>query len=587
MILHRSVTLMLLLGLSACGNDPAHSSTKRVIEYDQEAGPAIGAGYDSLTNIVGGECIDMSNTILKPFVESDAQDVSFSLEKIEDVSSFAKQLQMNASAKVYAGVGSASAKASFLETHKINKYSIFILVAVRVKNISKRLHGAELEARARETLMDPNGGAARFRERCGDEFVIGYTGGGELISIIEISTQSEAHKRQLELALAGTYGMASGSADFKERIERISAQTALNVFLFQKGGDSSSIKISPDELVEKATGFAGEVNKREYPYSLTTASYKTLHLPRQASPIDVMNQLDIMRRLADNKIAFLSNLANVEYVLANQSEFISPDITALNKAASTLRKGLDKIHDAASICATQISNCEYPKKIPMPEISLPKRIDGVPSEAFCKNPIYKEKEDASCGIAHFRLARTPACSVESYRSGTGPSCGAETYKEKQSEHCGVAQYKERQGGECGITTERQSFEVQGPLKLLWNSHEENIAKGNELCNERMPGSRIEEWEHPPRRVSPIPSITLYTRRINCVKETAKTCRHSAFGVESYNLCRHEAHGVETFKTCAHEDFGVAAYFECRHQDHGIEKYQSCRRKEFGFERCAD
>jgi hypothetical protein len=90
-------------------------------------------------------------------------------------------------------VGNVSAKAQFLDSVNINDYSIYVLARVSVLNATATMENMSLTDSSHELLERQ--GADDFRKMCGDVFVSGYTTGGELFSVLEISTRSSDEKK--------------------------------------------------------------------------------------------------------------------------------------------------------------------------------------------------------------------------------------------------------------------------------------------------------------------------------------------------------------------------------------------------------
>lgn len=175
---------------------------------------------------------------------------------------------------------------------------------------------------------------------------------GEFYALNEIKTVSAEQKRDIEAKVSGKYGAFTAKGSFQSALSEISKVSTFNVFVFQKGGDTSFIRIDADSMINQAINFPGEVEKRPYPYLARTASYKTLELPPAATPIDFKNQQLVISNMADEKMRTLDNLSNVSYILTNQIEFQNVQFDSLNAAAEQLRKNLNTIHRAASHCSS-------------------------------------------------------------------------------------------------------------------------------------------------------------------------------------------------------------------------------------------
>ena len=70
-----------LFSVISCKLTSEDSSTKDVIEFNDNAGMAVGAGINSLDLSVKGDCVE--RTALESASDINAQSVTFALEKIE------------------------------------------------------------------------------------------------------------------------------------------------------------------------------------------------------------------------------------------------------------------------------------------------------------------------------------------------------------------------------------------------------------------------------------------------------------------------------------------------------------------------
>lgn len=138
--------------------------------------------------------------------------MTFTLTKVESYSSLARTVGGSASASL----GSISGAAIFVNSVNVNDYSIYVLAHVKVVNSTLSMPDPTLTQQAYDVM---NGqGADAFRSLCGDAFVVGYTTGGELYSIIEIQTKSSQEQRDISAKIGGNYGVFTGAGEFKDAL---------------------------------------------------------------------------------------------------------------------------------------------------------------------------------------------------------------------------------------------------------------------------------------------------------------------------------------------------------------------------------
>lgn len=322
---------------------------------------AFGVGFDSISGDVKGDCVLRTEPEL-PTV-GQGQEVSFFLELITDSAQLAKRLEVSASASLKLGVGGGSAKAKFVSEQKINSYSCFLLVRVVVNNPTKRIRDVRLADTARELLA--TGKESEFRRRCGDEFLVGITTGGEFIGMIEIESQDETDKKNIS-AKARASGLTwKASAEFDRAVENITAQRNTKVTLFRKGGTQASIPIELGDMIGQARDFPRLVAGGDaYAYSASFQNYEVLDLPPTANPIDVKQQAYVVERMAAEHMRYQNMLNNIEYVLDHPEQFEQFDRAALNAKADELRGALNKIVESASKCFDNYKMCQLPTALP-------------------------------------------------------------------------------------------------------------------------------------------------------------------------------------------------------------------------------
>ncbi len=321
---------------------------------------AFGAGFDAVSGDVKGDCV--LRTEPESTTVGQGQDVSFFLELITDSVQLAKRLEVSASASLKVGLGGGSAKAKFVADQKINSYSAFLLVHVVVKNPTKRIRDVRLADSARELLA--TGKREGFRRRCGDEFLVGITTGGEFLGMIEIESRDETDKKDISAKVRASGLTWKASAEFHSAVERITAQRNTKVTVFRKG-TQESIPIELKDMIDQAKDFPKLVaGANAYAYSASFQSYEVLDLPPTANPIDIKAQAYVVERMAAEHMRYQNMLNNIEYVLDHPEQFEQLDRAALSTKANELRGALNRIIESASKCFDNYQLCQLPTDLP-------------------------------------------------------------------------------------------------------------------------------------------------------------------------------------------------------------------------------
>ena len=340
----------------------------RIFEPDPGSTLIVGRGFNSLT--LDEKAIGIvDENVIRPMGAA-GQIVTYEIRQIEDITELRKSLNVSASASLAGGVGAGSIKGRFISSLNFNSYSLFLFIHVRVANASHALKDYLLTETAINFLKEY--GRDAFFETFGDEFVAGYTTGGELIAIVEIRNQTIQEKMSLETSMKGKYGSFSGSAEFSQAIESLNVSNATRAHVVRRGGtgpipDTPNLKQASLDFpgtVEDATGNAILLQIKTMPYALTTNrpnNIPLLHLEQQRIEMEsvaVQRERAIVKR-ADYKFA-----ANYPYL------FSKPDVGALNAAIHECDLAINKIDESVKAALLDHGKVFINPGVVVPEIPL-------------------------------------------------------------------------------------------------------------------------------------------------------------------------------------------------------------------------
>ena len=206
--------------------------------------------------------------------------------------------------------------------------------------------------------------------------------GGEYFAVIEIATHDETDKTSVsaKMSASGLFGVVSASGKFTQVMQEIAQNHTLRVTSFQQGGqgDQTTVATTAEAIIQKAATFGSTVaGGAAAPYAVLLEDYKTLNLPAAPNFIDLENARTVMEYCAERYKALMLLLNKVEYILEHQSQFVSPDVAALNEAKKQLTGAINIVKNAASKCADKVEQCAIPQ-FTIPEIPLPTR-KGAPT----------------------------------------------------------------------------------------------------------------------------------------------------------------------------------------------------------------
>lgn len=344
---------------------------------DFEEPMALGAGFDAVSGEVRGDCV-LRTESSEPGVGR-GQEITFKLVQFTDTLQLSNSLDVSASASMKADfLGSGSAKAKFVATQKTNSYSIYLLVRILVTNPTKLLRDVLLKEEARNLLA--RGQNEEFRQRCGDEFIVGVTTGGEFNAVIEVKTQSEEEKRQVSAKVRASGATYQVGADFAQAVNKLSEKNELSIFLLQRGGNETRVPITIDEMINRAVNFPSSVQgDNAYNFSALFQSYETiLNLPPTPNFIDVQHQKDVLEKLSSYRMKCLDTISDIEYILDNHDQFENFDSTELTNRINETNKFLDNIKTSATACLNDYGVCKLPDNVIDMTSPLPKRQVSLP-----------------------------------------------------------------------------------------------------------------------------------------------------------------------------------------------------------------
>jgi|GEM_PF-1960772 len=311
----------------------------------------LAQGFNSFTQEPMATAMD--DTSLTAAIGAGGQTVIYEMRQIEDASNLRKTLNISASASLAGGIGSGSGKASFFNSLEISSYALYIYVRVRVSNASKALREYKITDTALDFLKES--GAEAFFENYGDEFVNGYTTGGELIAVIKINHRTVQEKTVSEAAIQGSYGSFSGSASFSSALENLNLSSATEVRVMRRGGtgpipDASTLKtmaINFPDTVKENTGNAVLLQLTTIPYALAT------NRPAKINLISLATQRRSLEHVAEQRETVKIARADYRFAAEHPYYFFNPDVSALNSAVVACGVAINRIDEAVRACYLQ------------------------------------------------------------------------------------------------------------------------------------------------------------------------------------------------------------------------------------------
>ncbi len=169
------------------------------IDFIPDIGLACGNGFDSLSVEVKRSPVENRSTRELP----GGQAVEHELLQVENVSQLNKALGLSAKGSFRTGFIKTSAKASYMKSHQMDRYSLHLLASTKVKNREVDLANLSLSDEAKSLLKKPKG-LTLFHKAYGDRFVRAISYGGEYFGILRISSNSKRDKKRIQASISAS-----------------------------------------------------------------------------------------------------------------------------------------------------------------------------------------------------------------------------------------------------------------------------------------------------------------------------------------------------------------------------------------------
>ena len=538
------------------------SAKSTSVDWNTGSSMMFGRGYDSFTDDSAGKCVILKTTQYDSSRATDSiQESVFKLELIESRYDLAKKIGVSAAASLKSGFNKGSASVSYLNEQSLNNYSIYILVSAEVLTPVERTMDEDLD---RDFVDLARSQPKAFRQKCGNEYVAAIQRGGMLYALLKLDTVDSYSYTQIKSSLRAKVGTFKAAVDLERSIAEATSNKSLQIFVHQIGGEAKAYPTNVADLIERVKEFSLEVTRKPTPLRAITASYNQLKsYPIEGTEFDTAVQEGVFEYLNQLKFKLTDHRDNVNYILSNKSQFLSPQMNELQGRLDYVNKKLNEINTLTKTCLNNFEKCMYPENFNYIEYTLPERLE----KAFADNQC-KVRTNIACG-AIYKVVRGPECGVGSYKLAAHPKCGVKAFNLGRSSACEVASYNTGSGPACGVAryNQRKSGEVCG-----WDD-------GGE-CTRRLPISVAGVFPVTPRKGGSCFRIPRTCRHPSFGVEAYNSCSDSSFGVQAYQECRAPAHGVEAYNSCRDSEFGIEEYATCEHPTHEVVAIKQCKLLEF-------
>jgi hypothetical protein len=183
-------------------------------------------------------------------------------------------LSINASASFSSGVYSGNASVAYATSKKVTRFGEYLLINEVVQNVTRFLKAIDTTSGAKKVKKDP----FKFRQKCGDQFIVGLVTGGSFSAILNASSSSEDDQSSVKATFsAAAYGGkldAATTSTFQDLV----GHGRLEIKILREG-PNDNVPNDLDKIKTYATELPGKVKPTggtPWPILMTTKGYGSL-----------------------------------------------------------------------------------------------------------------------------------------------------------------------------------------------------------------------------------------------------------------------------------------------------------------------
>ncbi len=351
---------------------------------DYTEGMGHGKGYNILTGQPSIEYVTSTGTGTPG--DNNGQKSTLLYKQITSTQELATALDLNAELNInaswFTAKGSLKAKILHSSASKINSYTTFGLIHVKVDNLIEEIKNPSLNQVALDLIKKET--LEGFHRKAGHEYVSGIISGGELIVTIEITSNDAETKKQVDAALNAAFSAADViptnslevSAEAKSSFSDLARTKNITIeVICQREGGSGPLPTTLEEALVCAKNFPDAVKSAAKPIQVHCMLFELLPgYPGEMQQLALLRQQRVLKSLWQQYTEALDTLSNVNYVLTRPEQFDEVEIQVLRAGKKKLEERLDDITDRAqeyshSPDKIKIADSEFP---PI-EVELPVR----------------------------------------------------------------------------------------------------------------------------------------------------------------------------------------------------------------------
>lgn len=340
-------------------------------------GMRFGASVDGITEEVRGLPIEYDG-------ETDGQGGQHAtpfVQMIESQESLMESLNLSISVGASLGLAeiasaSGDAKFSMMKQHSVNRYSLYVLLSVDVRNSPRRMRQPRLSAEATRIYRnDPE----HFRQIYGDVFIDEIYGGGDFFGLCIFEAFDERSYTAIKASLAASIqvvliGGADIQTEFSSTFSKVEKKSSLTMLSIMSGGARLENPGTIGELLQLYKTFNAKALEHPIDYKASIKDFRYLPMPEGPSWAEQAVRRDVIEQCGRRVLEGIRLRGDIDFILRYPGQFENPDLDGLKTIYQEIDAQLPKLAGRARECSQNIDKCSLEGIAPIVAPDLPKRL---------------------------------------------------------------------------------------------------------------------------------------------------------------------------------------------------------------------
>jgi hypothetical protein len=291
-------------------------------------GHVIGQGFNSET----GERVGTGLTIgqIGEDQVADGQITTIRFHMVTSQQSMESSLNISAEIEARYMLFSGGAKFSFAEKNAVNSSSTYIVGSCVVMNATR--FGRNFAPTTDAGRLIQTGDTEGFKRAFGDRFCEALRTGGELYTVIRITSSNTSHQSNIAASLHAELNALPAAGSFKAAFDTAksdaSSHTEVDIQVFQMGGQGDQVQLpgaDADKIREQMNRFAASVHQHAVSYEAELVTYDTLALAMPSAD-ELEDRRMVLEDCQARKQKYWSAISELDFLQTNDAGLIFADL---------------------------------------------------------------------------------------------------------------------------------------------------------------------------------------------------------------------------------------------------------------------